>query len=417
MVGPKSVLLGMAVIACLALSASAADAERIAVAAFEDKSGSRIDNLGPGFADKLADALAAQGVRVVGRGDVETVMQEESLDPTSPAQLARTALELGADLLVIGAVDEVSVDSAALDLGLLQVGGAWARVSATARLIDASLGAATFEASVTGTAESPTSLSLDLGSLLSGASASNACGGGVRSDQTAYGQGQLVTIGYSNAGTPAWLGVEIIASDGTFLRWLGWRFVDRDECETWIWNQRDTMGLAADAGLYTAQARLGDEIVGAVTFQIRPSLTFALPSLDVVTVGTTAFDRGVVGLAVDAAVAQLAGRLLAFLEASPAAAGSAAAPPLLLGQIAAVSPEGEVTINLGAASGVGIGDQFEILAVDQLEFDPETEAVLSYNVVRSKGVVRVVDVRDRVSTGACAGTCDLAVGDFVRRVP
>jgi TolB-like protein len=400
---------------------------RVAVTAFDDQSRMRLANLGAGVADKLADRLAASGVRIVARGEIETLMQEEGLNPTSFGDLARAAQELGVDLLITGTVEDVAVAAMTLDLGLVRLTSAEARAAATARMIDASADAVVAVSSASGSGKGTPGLSIYLGSFFSPSPSCDACGGGLVSERTAYAEGELVSFGYVNPSASGWFGLEVYDSDGAFLRWLGWHFVTRDACETWFWNQRDALGSSVGAGIYVARLRDGDAHTETVTFQIRPGLSISLPSLDQVTVGTSAFDSDIVGVAIDDVVDQLAASLLPAIMAhrSP----SVAAPPAddvptaseetssLLGQVASVLPDGRVAVNVGSSSGVAVGDHFEVLAVDHLVFDPETLAVVAYDVLETQGEIRIVEVRERVSYGVCQSAFEPLVGDLVRFVP
>jgi len=400
---------------------------RVAVTEFDDQSRMRFANLGAGVADKLADRLAAGGVRIVARGEIETLMQEEGLDPTSLDDLARAARELGVDLLITGTVEDVVVDAMTLDLGLVRLTSAEARAAATARLIDASADAVVALSSASGSGKGATGLSIYLGSFFSPSPSCDACGGGLVSERAAYAQGELVSFGYVNPSASGWFGLEVYGSDGTFLRWLGWRFVARDACKTWFWDQRDALGSSVGAGIYVARLRDGGAHAETATFQIRPGLSISLPSLDQVTVGTSAFDSDIVGVAIDDVVDQLAASLLPAImthrSLSVAAALAAEVPAAsegtssLVGQVASVLPDGRIAVNVGSSNGVAVGDRFEVLAVDRLAFDPETLAVVAYDVLATKGEIRIVEVRERVSYGVCQSAFEPLVGDLVRFVP
>jgi hypothetical protein len=387
----------------------------------------RFANLGAGVADKLADRLAASGVRIVARGEIETLMQEEGLDPTSLDDLARAARELGVDLLITGTVEDVVVDAMTLDLGLVRLTSAEARAAATARLIDASADAVVALSSASGSGKGATGLSIYLGSFFSPSPSCDACGGGLVSERAAYAQGELVSFGYVNPSASGWFGLEVYGSDGTFLRWLGWRFVARDACKTWFWDQRDALGSSVGAGIYVARLRDGGAHAETATFQIRPGLSISLPSLDQVTVGTSAFDSDIVGVAIDDVVDQLAASLLPAImthrSLSVAAALAAEVPAAsegtssLVGQVASVLPDGRIAVNVGSSNGVAVGDRFEVLAVDHLAFDPETLAVVAYDVLAAKGEIQIVEVRERVSYGVCQSAFEPLVGDLVRFVP
>jgi TolB-like protein len=399
---------------------------RVAVTEFDDQSRMRLANLGAGVADKLSDQLAAGGVRVVGRGEIEALMQEEGLDPTSLDGLSRAARELGVDLLVTGTIEDVVADAMTLDLGLVRLTSAEARVKVTARMIDPSTDAVAVVASASGSGKGTTGLSVYLGGFFSPSPSCDACGGGLRPERTAFAESELVSFGYVNPSTSGWFGLEVYGSDGAFLRWLGWRFVARDACRTWFWDQRDALGASVGAGIYVARLRDGATHTETVTFQIRPGLTISLPSLDQVTVGTSAFDGDIVGVAIDDVVDQLAKSLLPAIMAhrSPSAAPLAAAVPAtseetstLLGQVASVLPDGRIAVNVGSSNGVAVGDRFEVLAVDHLVFHPETLAIVAYHVLAAKGEIRIVEVRERVSYGICQSAFEPLVGDLIRLVP
>lgn len=400
---------------------------RVAVAEFNDRSGARLVNVGAGVADKLADRLAAGGARVVSRGEIEAFLQSQGLDPGSLDDLSRAARQLGVNLVVTGTVEEVVVTTSTLDLGLIHVTRSDAHAEATVSLLDVGMDEVAVQASASGDGKGPTQLSLYLGGLLSPSPSSDSCAGGLRSEREVYAEGELVSFGYANSSTSGWFGLEVCASDGTFLRWLGWRFVPRDGCKTWFWDQRDALGVPAGAGLYVARLRDGSSEGDGVTFQIRPGLVIDLPSLDLLTVGTEAFDDDVVGAAMDDMVAQLAAFLLPSIlspRSSPAGALRAAEEAVetsdvrsLLGQIASVLPDGRVAISVGASHGVAAGDRFEVLAADRLAFDPTTQSIVAYDVSATKGHIRIVEVRERASDGICESEFEPLVGDLVRLVP
>ncbi len=404
-------------------SSKAEESPRVAVVEFDDRSHAHLDHLGSGVADKLAKELSAGGVRVIGQGDLDAWMQEAGVDPTTAAGLSSAARALGVDFVVSGAVEGVTVESQTLELlGIARLSSAQASVELSAWVMDAS-GNPYREEEASGRGKGETSLSLYFGSQFS-APDRDTCSGGLVSERDAYAEGELVSIAYRNDSLSGWFGLEVYASDGTFMRWLGWRFVPRGECETWVWNQRDALGTSVPLGIYTARLRVGQSLADAVDFQIRPGLSVVLPSLDQITVGSEAFNGDAVGMAIDDAIVQLAALLLPALLLGEAEAGelAAAAGPLecgtaLLGQIASVFPDGRASINVGSLRGVAVGDRFEILAVEDLAFDPETQAIASYEILAVKGEIEIVEVREMASTGICAGDAAPSVGDLVRLLP
>ncbi len=405
----------------LSLTVEEDAAPRVAVVEFDDRSRARLDNLGVGVSDKLAARLSEGGVRIASRGEMETWMRAAGLALTSQEHLALAARELGVDFVVFGTVDAVDVDAQSLDLGLVRLSGAQAHVSLTAHVVRADASKASVR-SASGSGAGPTSLSVSLG--LFAAPLCDVCAGGLVADRTTYGEGELVSFGYRGDAAPGWFGLELYAADGAFLRWLGWRFVERDGCETWVWNQRDGPGMPVVPGTYTARLRDDGALLGMATLQIRPSLTWTVPSLEQLTVGTAAFDQDAVGVAINDAVGQLADAILPVVlapklsRAAPSAEESEdALPAPPLGQIASILPGGGVTINIGTANGVTTGDRFEVVAVDRLVYDPVSMTIVSYEVIESRGEMEIVEARERASTGICLGLCNPSVGDLVRRIP
>ena len=199
-------------------------------------------------------------------------MQEEGLDPTSLDDLSLAARQLGVDLLVAGVLESFVVDTTTLDLGLVRLTNAEARVEATAELVDASADAVALTSTASGSGKGSSGLSVSLGSLFSASPSCDVCGGGLRIERTAYVQGELVSFGFLNTSSSGWFGVEVAASDGTFVRWLGWQFVTHDACETWFWNQRDALGSPVGAAIYTVMLRDGDTAIESATVEVRPGM-------------------------------------------------------------------------------------------------------------------------------------------------
>lgn len=395
-------------------------APRVAVTEFVDRSRARVDNLGPGLAAKLADRLVDGGVRVVGLGEIDSFLLEGGLDPASVVDLSFAARQLGADLVVRGVIERLSVNSASLGILFLTLTSSETRVETSAELIDPSIGDVSAAVRAEGVGRDPGRLSIDFGSLAPLDPTGDVCSGGLRVERDVVADGSLVSVGYRNDGDSDWYGLEVTAVDGTFLRWLGWRFIDGGACETWLWNLRDALGLPVPSGVYVIGIRRAEGPVASVTVQVRPTVSLVLPSLDVVTVGTQEFDAGGIGLAVDDAIAKLAAALLPGIFAhgvSRSAAASEGTAAALLAQVAAVLPDGTLTVNVGGFHGVAVGDRFEILAVDDLVFHPETLEIASYHVTDSKGWAEVVEVRDRASTAVRLGEFEPSVGDLARRVP
>jgi hypothetical protein len=87
------------------------------------------------------------------------------------------------------------------------------------------------------------------------------------------------------------------------------------------------------------------------------------------------------------------------------------------GQIAALLPNGRIAINLGASSGVTVGDRFEVLEVENLVVDPNTSEILDYEIIEVKGEIEVIEARERVSYAVTINDFAPIIGDVVRAVP
>ncbi len=400
---------------------------KIAVARFDDTSDAGFVNVGEGVADELIDRFTVSGLRVLDRAELDAVMQTNGLNPALPADVALAGRLIGADLLVLGSVVGVGAEERSLSLGFLRVDNASADVLLSAQILDVYSAQGLSFASAEGHHEGTTGFSIDLGQLLSflTTGSSEVCAGGLQADRAWYNSGQTVLLGYHNDGVPGWLGVEIYSSTGAFLKWLGWRFIDTDECETWSWDQRIASGLPMSPGIYTAKLWDGTSHIDSVGFQIRPGISLSIPAAEEITVGSPGFDETVVGTAMNQAIDRLASALLLSMEdlapavlldrAAPLAAGATFAPRA--GQIAAILPDGRIAINLGASSGVTEGDVFEVLEVKNLVLDPKTSEILAYDVLSVKGEITVSEAREQVSYAVPTGDFVPIIGDVVRGVP
>ena len=400
---------------------------KIAVARFDDTSGTGFVNVGQGVADELMNRLTASGLRVLDRAELDAVMQTNGLNPALPSDVAVAGRLIGADLLVLGSVVGVGVQEVSLSLGFLRFDSASVDVSLSAQVVDVYSSQALSFASAEGHDEGTTGFSIGLGQLLSflTTGSSEVCAGGLQAARAWYSSGQTVLLGNHNDGAPGWFGIEIYSSAEGFLKWLGWRFIDTGKCETWFWDQRNASGFPMSPGIYTAKLWDGMSYVDTVGFQIRPGISLSIPAADEITVGSQQFDETVVGTAMNQAIDRLTSALLLSLgklapqvlgrEASLAVAKMMVAPQE--GQIAAILPDGRIAINLGASSGVTEGDVFEVLEVGNLVFDPRTNEILAYDVVSVKGEIRITEAREQVSYAVLIGNFVLVIGDIVRGVP
>jgi len=404
---------------------------KIAVARFEDLSGSALVNVGGGVTDKLIERLVSVGLHVLERSEFEAVMQERSFNPTFTGDVSAAGRLLGADLLIVGSVTDVDVQEMSISFGFLNFNSrfksAAVDVAVTARLVNTRTSEIISTFSAEGHDEGTTGFSIDFGRLLPflQSGSPNLCVGGFVTDRPWHYVGETVPFGYRNPGMSGWFGVEIYTGGGAFVRWLGWRFVNAGDCSTWVWDQKNTSSVQMNPGVYTAKLWNGTSYIATADFQIRPGVSLSAPPVDEITVGSARFDDTVVGSALNKTLDQLVSSvlqavedvapLLAEQESLPAAV--LVAPRVREGQIAAILPDGRFAINLGASSGVTKGDFFEVLAVENVIVDPQTHEILAYDVLTVKGEIVVTEVRDRVSYTVPTSKFAPGIGDIVRRVP
>ncbi len=389
---------------------------KVAVARFDDRSGSGFINVGGGVADELIERLVRSGVRVLERSELEAVMQERGLNPAITEDLTTAGHILGADLLIVGSVTKVNVQQASMSLGFFSVSSASVEVSMSARLVNAYTSEIMSAVSVAGSAEGTTGFSVDIGKIASLGQpvSTNICTGGLSTDKTSYSTGETVHIGYKNPWGSGWYGIEIHTSDGGFLKWLGWQFINTGDCGKWF--------IQVGPGTYTAKLWDGTSYIASTTFQIKPGGVFGIPLIDEISVGSGQFDETIVGQATNNALDQLVSHLIGGMEAiAPAVITMREAlPPTMpswsprTGQIAAILPDGRVMINLGASDGVSKGDFFQVLSTTNLITDPNTNEILTYDVLDTKGEIVITEVRDQGSYGVQTTDFDPLIGDIVR---
>ncbi len=382
---------------------------RLVVGPFEDRSGSGLVNVEDGVADKLSERLSEAGARVIDIDKLEDIMRRRGLNPYALSEAGIAAEELGADVLITGSIAGINTFEATLSLGIVSFGGGSAEVSLTAAVFAVPGTECLFEVTAAGRYEGPTELALDLGSILSDGATTDVCAGDVRTDRDGYYGGELVSIGYVNAGPPTWFSAEVHTSTGTFVRWLGWQYAATGDCGRWFWDQCDSYGVQVPASVYVAKIWNGTSYIASTSFQIRPGVTL-FPLVEEITVGSESFENSIVGGAVNRAVDRLVSTLIGSLEtiamrsrsdAVERAAAEASVGPATSGQVAAILPNGRIVITLGASSGAAQGDLYEVV-------DPETWAI--------RGEIVIVEVRDDVSYALSTGDVDPAVGDFVRPI-
>ncbi len=400
---------------------------KVAVARFEDRSGSGFINVGSGVADELVSRLVSSGVRVLERSELEAVLQERGLNPALTENLATAGQILGADLLIVGSVTRVDVKQSSFSLGFFSLNSATVDVTMSARLVNVYTSEIVKVVDAQDREEGTTGFSVDIGRIvaLSQPVSSGVCGGGLQADKPYYYMGETMHLGYQNPGAPTWYGVEIYTGSGTFLRWLGWQFTNTGACGEWFWDQRDNAGVQMSPGIYAAKLWDGSSYPAQVPFEIKPGSGPAVPLVSEITVGDTQFDETIVGKATSAALNQLVlGLIQGVEEVAPSVVASRSSLPTALGaspaqkdgEVADVLSDGRVVINLGASAGVSLRDFFQVLITTNVIRDPNTAAILTYDVLGVKGEIVISEVRDLASFGVKTSVFDVAVGDIVRRL-
>ena len=397
---------------------------KVVVAPFEDLTGSGFLHVGEGVADKLIERLMAIGVRVLERSELEAIMQERALNPSLTADVAMAGQLLGADVLVAGSVTDLAVREASLHLGFLSVSGAEADVYLSARLVNVYTSEVMSFVPAEGHGEGTTGFSVNLSGFLSllQTDSPDICGGGLQTVRSWYNVGESIPIAYRNPGVPGWFSIEITTGIGSFVRWLGWQYIDTSDCDVWNWDQLDVAGFQMSPGIYSAKIWNGTSYIAEVSFQIRPGISLTTLPITEITVGTEQFEETVVANALNSAADDLTTGLLVALEAlSPILteqrAFSQFEEPLAHvqeGQIAAVLPDGRIAVNIGASSGVTQGEFFEVLAVINVIVDPQSHEILNYDILGVKGEIVITEVRERVSYGVLTSDFEPAIGDIVR---
>ena len=397
---------------------------KVAVARFDDRSGSALINVGQGIADELVGRLVRSGVHVLERSDLEAVMQERGLNPAIQSDLITAGQLLGADLLIVGSVTKANVQQSAVSLGFFSASSASVNIAMSARIVNVYSSEIVDAVSAEGSASGSTGFSINIGKILAGTqpAGANVCTGGLRSDKPYYYIGETVHFGYKNSGTAGWFGLEIDTIGGAFIKMLDSnQFINSGACGEWFWDQRGPGGVQISPGMYIAKLWNGMSYISTVNFQIRPG-TGPVTPLSQITVGSGQFDETIVGKATNNALDQLVSQLIngmesaapAVLASRPASGTKAPTVAPREGQVAAILSDGRIAINIGADAGVHKGDFFQVLDTANLVVDPVTGEILSYDVVGVKGEIVITDVRDRVSYAVRTSDFNPLIGDIAR---
>lgn len=407
-------------------TAAAIGSLKVVVAPFSDLSGSGFIHVGSGVSTKLSDRFLGMGIHVLDSRDLESIMQERNLNPLLTADTALAAQILGADILITGSVANLDISEASLQLGFLSISSAEVNIRLSASLVDVQFSQIIGVVPAEGHAEGATGFSFDLAGLLGliNEDSEDLCGGGLQTARSWYNMGELIPIAYRNPGAPVWLSIEISASSGAFVRWLGWQYAGTNDCSTWNWDQLNSSKSQMGPGIYTAKLWNGTAYISELSFQIRPGISLSVLPATEITVGTPQFEDSVVGNALNLAVDDLAAGLLGTIEAAPPVLAEqpfgSAAPSLMThnmeGQVASILPDERVVINIGASSGVVQGEMFEVLDVANVIVDPQSLEILDYDMLSVKGQLAITEVRDRVSYAVRTSDFTPLIGDIVRRL-
>ncbi len=408
---------------------------RIAVAPFQDSSGSGFVNVSDGVAASVASRLEEIGFRVLRPEEMRQVLQERQLDTLSFPGLVAASSILGADLLVLGDVRQFSLAQRAFSLGVLSLSSASVEVGIEAHVYAVEDQALVASVESWQQEEGDTGLSIDLGWLLDWLRPANEiCGGGLRTDREEYSWGQPVRVGYSNSGPGGWMDVEIVSSIGEFVSWRGSEYIGAGECGEWEWDQRGLAGESVIPGVYSVRLRRDGSILDEAWFVVQ-SNGFSLSISEEVTVGTEAFRSTLMGSVLSRGLNDLSAGLTESIKTAADGVGDRIAatasraeanafslsrgfpePGLLQGRVAQLLPGGKIAINVGVTRGVGVGDVFEVLEVSNLVTDPTTGDVLAFDELDVKGEIIIYDVRDLASYAQFLSGFDIEIGDVVRRV-
>lgn len=137
--------------------------KRVAVARFEDRTGSGYASLGEGVADMLITALVKSGkFSVIERQEIERLVQEQQLGQSfmvTPESAPKVGQLLGVEIFVVGSVTEFGTKQRDVNVGLSVFGGGVsqkvARCAVDIRLVNVNTGeiivAETFEGQETST--------------------------------------------------------------------------------------------------------------------------------------------------------------------------------------------------------------------------------------------------------------------------
>ena len=277
----------------------------LAVAPFVDASGSGLLGVEGGLADMLEEKLQQAGYPVIPHQALESWLVGQGIWERTPAVFAQAAAAMGAEYLLLGALEGLNTARVSLSFGFFTVEG----VSATARVsLDVYVPAtgdklASLEAEGSGRGEATASFRLFLSLPW------DVCLGGLRTSKHTYLYGEPVVIGYLDPTPPGTYYVTIQEAMPPSPVWISPRRSSSaaDPCVSWTWNQWFG-GSHADPGLYTVSLyEVGNPVpIAMANFQISPEPAGWAIELQV---GTPEFSGTAWNQAISAALDELVSRL------------------------------------------------------------------------------------------------------------
>lgn len=275
----------------------------IAVAPFADEAGTGLANLGPGLGDMLVGRLAPHGFLVIPPGALQAWLAQNGLLPSRESWYA-AARAMGADVLILPAVERFQATTMAFTLFLFTVRGA--SVVAELRAEVVRLPAGTSEVlRARGEASGPASVEVAVHFPV------DVCLGGFRTSKSVYYSGETVTLGYLDPSPPNSFYVVIHPATSPTPSWTSpiASSTSVNPCVTWTWNQ--VFPPAAAPGEYVAKLYPSPGLgwpIATRTFRIEATAAVEL------VVGSAAFGGAPWGAALSKAVDDLATKILQLVR-------------------------------------------------------------------------------------------------------
>lgn len=400
-------------ITVIQISGTSLESIVIAVARFDDRSGSGFINVGAGVADKLIETLFNLGLRVVERTELESVMLEQGLDSI------QAGLILGADVLLIGSVTNVDIKETTISLGFISITGATVKVGMSLRAVSAYTSEIMAATSIEITEEGTTGFSINIGQLLGflqGWQANVCVPGQFLTDKNTYYQGEMINIGYYDstvsAPSTATYQVAITGPASTTLLPIT---LTSSGCATWTWSTWTVGNYTATLSCVGAAC---DPAPLTTSFTVIPGVAPPTPLISEITIGTTQFDETIVGVATNKALDQLVAKMIVALQGiAPQLIEQRdqyRREELLKGRVIEVWDDGTIVIGIGREAGVKRDDIFEVFEAKEI-VDPNTGELIEVIPATGvpKGEIIITRVEDKVSLARRLEEFSINIGDLV----